>query len=140
MLLGLVFLAPSFLAGQTALTVPFQQHVSVTAAIGAGGTFGTVSVPLGYRLVIEYVSASGSAPTGEKVMLSVQTTVNGDTATYYIPTQVQVSAEGRDTFIGNQMMKIYAESPQVYVQCLRVKPDGTFVQVSFNISGYLIPI
>jgi hypothetical protein len=137
----LVLLTAPFLAAQTVAParIPFQQQVVISIANGGPGGFAPVSVPVGQRLIVEYVSLSGSAPAGQKLSASIQTTVSNATAEYSVGIQVQESADGTDKLMANQMMKIYAEGPEFHVACWRSKSDGP-AQMMFNISGYLEPL
>jgi hypothetical protein len=136
--LTLVLLAAPFLAAQTVAParVPFQQQVVLSIDNGGTGGFSPVSIPAGQRLIVEYVSLSGSVPAGQKLSVSIQTTVSNATAAYSVVTQVQESVDGTDKLVANQMMKIYAEGPEFHVACWRSKVDGP-AQITFNISGYL---
>jgi hypothetical protein len=134
--LTLVLLAAPFLAAQTPARVPFQQQVALSIANGGPGGFSPVSIPAGQRLIVEYVSLTGSAPAGQKLSVSIQTTVSNATAAYSVPIQLQETADGTDKLVANQMMKIYAEGPEFHVACWRTKVDGP-AQMTFNISGYL---
>jgi hypothetical protein len=135
--LPLVLLAAPFMAAQTVAParIPFQQQVVLSIDNGGPGGFSPVSVPAGQRLIIEYVSLSGSAPAGQKLSASIQTTVASATAAYSVVVHVQESADGTDRLVANQMMKIYAEA-EFHVACWRSKVDGP-AQMTFNISGYL---
>lgn len=136
--LTLVLLAAPFMAAQTAAPakVPFQQQVALSIDNGGPGGFAPVSIPAGQRLIVEYVSLTGSVPAGQKLSVSIQTTVSNATAAFSVPIQVQESADGTDKLVANQMMKIYAEGPEFHVACWRTKVDGP-AQMTFNISGYL---
>ena len=134
--LTLVLLAAPFLAAQTPARVPFQQQVVLSIDNAGPGGFSPVSIPAGQRLIVEYVSLTGSAPAGQKMSVSIQTTVSNATAAYSVPIQLQETVDGTDKLVANQMMKIYAEGPEFHVACWRTKLDGP-AQMTFNISGYL---
>ena len=139
----LVLLSAPFMAAQTVAPaparVPFQQQVVLLIANGGPGGFAPVSIPTGQRLIIEYVSLSGSAPAGQMLSASIQTTVSNATAEYSVGIQVRESANGTDKLAANQMMKFYAEGPEFHVACWRSKTDGP-ATMTFNISGYLEPL
>jgi hypothetical protein len=136
----LVLLAAPFLAAQTASTTakvtPFQQQLVLSINNGGTGVFAPVAVPAGKRMCIEYVSMSGSAPTGQRLSASIQTTVGNVSAAYSIVHQVQETTDGIDKLVANQMMKIYAETPELHIAILRAKTDGP-AQITINISGFL---
>jgi hypothetical protein len=136
--LTLVLLAAPFMAAQTVAParVPFQTQVALSIDNGGPGGFSPVSIPAGQRLIVEYVSLTGSVPAGQKLSVSIQTTVSSATAAFSVPIQVQESVDGIDKLVANQMMKIYAEGPEFHVACWRTKMDGP-AQMTFNISGYL---
>lgn len=138
----LVLLAPALVTAQTTVLAgrtPFQRQVTLSAAAGSTGGFAAVTVPPNSRVVIEYVSVSGTVPTGQKLSTCIQTTVQQADAAYWLVTAVQETADGVDRLVGNQTMKVHAEGPEFHVVFWRAKPDGPS-QVTFNIAGYTEPI
>jgi hypothetical protein len=72
-------------------------------------------VPLGKRLVIEYVSAASQMPAGQKLLLvKLQTDVNVNQTPigilhFFTPTLTGRDAIGRDIFVVSQLTRLYAE-------------------------------
>ena len=137
---ALLLAAPLMMAqSATAPKTPFQQQVTMSISTGAAGGFSSVPVPVGKRLIVEYVSLSGTVPAGQKLSAALQTTVGDSTAIYSIVTGIDETADGADKLAANQMMKVYAEGPMLHVVCWRTKTDGQ-AQITLNISGYLEPL
>jgi hypothetical protein len=137
---ALLFAAPLLMAqSSTAPRTPFQQQVTMSISTGAAGGFSSVPVPVGKRLIVEYVSLSGTVPTGQKLSAALQTTVGDSTAIYSIVTAIDETSEGTDKLAANQMMRVYAEGPMLHVVCWRAKTEGQ-AQITLNISGYLEPL
>jgi hypothetical protein len=111
----------------------------MSISTGASGGFSSVPVPVGKRLIVEYVSLSGTVPTGQKLSAALQTTVGDSTAIYSIVTGIDETSEGLDKLVANQMMRVYAEGPLLHVVCWRAKTEGQ-AQLTLNISGYLEPL
>jgi hypothetical protein len=111
----------------------------MSISTGAAGGFSSVPVPVGKRMIVEYVSLSGTVPAGQKLSAGLQTTVGDSTAIYSIVTGVDETSDGLDKLVANQMMRVYAEGPLLHVVCWRAKTEGQ-AQLTLNISGYLEPL
>ena len=104
------------------------------------------SVPLGKRLVIEFVSVSATIGKGEKMHAFIRGGDVFNDAIHPITMNFQVTVASRDLFAGAQLMKMYAE-PGTTVEILvsrrdaadtgAVKPGASF---STSISGYLVDV
>jgi hypothetical protein len=103
---------------------PFQAQV-----FAKGGQCGTVDVPAGKRLVIEYVSADIEDSVTHSIV--IRTTAAGSTVDHYIP--LLGPPEGSTISIASQAVRLYANpSTQVGV-CL----TGLAV---VGLSGYFVPV
>jgi hypothetical protein len=104
---------------------------------GCGGTIYTV--PLGKRLVIEYVSMTASIPVGEVAELRVQTTAGGAGIVHYLPlTAPAVLFNGFGRVSTGQQLRLYVDpGDSVNLEAIRSDSagDGFF---RFSLSGYLV--
>jgi hypothetical protein len=104
-----------------------------------------LTVPLGYRLVVENVSADVQVPIGEKVRLSFTSSVTSNganvTSTTYIPAFFQGTFHGVDHFVVNQPMRVYVD-PSGFTLSISVakttNQDTGFADI--QISGYLVSL
>ena len=117
---------------------PFQKSVVVTLNPGQSGVNVSIDVPEGKMFVIEQVSASGSAPSDQKIDLSLMTHIAPDLTnrTHYLLADRQtISATSH--YKTSQMVKIYADTPYVYARVTRsISPDT--VTFRFTMSGYFV--
>ena len=104
------------------------------------------SVPLGKRLVIEFVSVSATIGKGEKMHAFIKGGDVFNDAIHPITMNFQVTVANRDLFAGAQLMKMYVEAgTTVEILVSRrdaadtgaVKPGASF---STSISGYLVDV
>ena len=97
------------------------------------------TVPLGKRLVIEYVSMGATIPPSQGATLTIDTFAGGAEATHLFPLSppaVPILGTTR-TFLGQQV-RIYADPGKtVLVQALRTSTAGN-ATFEFSISGYLV--
>jgi hypothetical protein len=110
--------------GADAVARPFQREVSIP--LGPRQNTATFHVPEGRQLVIEYVSASANLPFGQDLLVWIETTVNGETATHsLVPSWAnwrRVTAPDHDIIRLRQQLRLYADG-------------GTKVAVSAERSG-----
>jgi hypothetical protein len=120
---------------------PFQQQVDLAMAPGGSATFGFVNIPRGMRLVIQFVSVSGAVPQGQKVNVTLNTTVNNATASYALQTsQVSSATPGTDSILANQMMLVYADNTGMATVLVNRQAGEGICQMSVSVSGYLVDI
>jgi hypothetical protein len=111
----------------------FQIQLGVDLKQSFVGT-NSFAVPAGKQLVIEYVSASGSVPSGESLMYSVTT----GSVQHFIPATQQALDLYRVFFIAGQQTRIYAEpGTTVIVGVLRTGSGGD-ASANISISGSLV--
>ncbi len=151
-ILILIGLVPSTgFADQQKPNEPLQLFYETSASKVEEFDLGTYTVPSGKRLVIQFASAygmidwTGSVPKDEVVTLAIETTVNGQSATYYLtPLEIHYnSAYVSKTYSGNQQMDVYAD-PDTTVT-IKGKVDSSCgngtcadsLTFSISISGYL---
>ena len=112
---------------------PFQQSITGrSTGDGVQATFDVV--PAGKRLVIEFVSALMSLPTGQKIAFAA---VSGNNA-HYLTFSPLSTLNGEDRFVISQPMRLYlnaGENPVVFFTRAAITGD---VKIDASISGYLI--
>jgi hypothetical protein len=123
---------------------PFRKSFQLTIQ-GNNSAGDTLTVPLGFRLVIETITASVDVPVGEKVKLFFTSTVTSNgtpiASTTYVPAFFQGSFGGSDTFYANQPMRVYVDPSgnTLSLDVVKTTANGTgFADVT--ISGYLVPL
>ena len=122
---------------------PFQTSCFVDP-IPVGKGFGncTFAVPAGKRLVIEYASIDGQAPSGQSMSAGIST-VGPSGLNYHVPmTPIGASiSPGFDAFIAGQAVKFYAD-PGTTVTCVATRNSvvGITSGIQFTFSGYLIDV
>ncbi|MCS6953525.1 MAG: hypothetical protein NZM33_11795 [Bryobacteraceae bacterium] len=60
---------------------PFQRELTIS--LGARKNSASFRVPAGKRLAIEYLSVHGELPFGQNLLVELQTTLHGITATHF---------------------------------------------------------
>jgi len=119
---------------------PFQAEFTIDLPPGAGGENASFAVPSGKRLVIEYASARGFAPSGQSLWFSTVTHLNGEPGkTHYLIAQPQGSSGALDAFVAGQQTRIYADAGSHFVRADRDVAANTAV-VHFTISGYMVDV
>jgi hypothetical protein len=115
----------------------FQQKSTVTLNPGQGGVNVGIDIPAGKRLVIEQVSAYGSAASDQRITFSLLTQVLPDTIslTHYLLSD-KVTSGTKNYYTVSQTVKIYADIDVVTRVSRSAAPDtATFF---FTVSGYLV--
>jgi hypothetical protein len=105
----------------------------------AGDTITTV--PIGKRLVLEYVSVRGAVLTGQKMLApGITLTTGGSVVSHYLTTSAfQGVLTGRDVYVSSQEVRLYADQgTEVSGFAYRDSPTGNGANVTFTISGYLV--
>jgi len=90
---------------------PFQAAVEIRVPNGFGGENGSVTVPKGKRLVIEYVSGEAFLPTGQKGLFSVIVSLQGQAAgtRHYLESIPMGKFGAPDYFRAGQVVRLYAD-------------------------------
>src|SRR5262249_53272340 len=115
--------------------------VTVTIDQGFVGQNGFVTVPAGKRLVVEYASARGFVPAGQKIVFSIDTNFDGEDVCefHYVPFTQQFTSGHTPHFIPAGQVLIYADSGSVILRCDRDNANGTGTFI-FTISGHLLDV
>lgn len=139
LLLPILCIAHSGLA-QSPGDTAFQQSIVVDLPDSSAFAFASYTIPRGKRLVIRYLAVSAPVPAGQRFTSSVQTTVLGSSAEYPQVYFAQSNGDGTDQLISAQSLTIQADGDTtVYLQVFRKIPRGR-TQITFVISGDLIPM
>ena len=122
------------------------QEARVKNSTNNDAEFFTYTVPLGKRLVIEFVSVNATIGKGEKMHSFIRGGNGFSDAVHPITMNFQVTVANRDIFVGAQQMRMYAE-PGTTVEILVSRRDAADTgAVSPNavmetsISGYLVDV
>ncbi len=138
-LLSTAFLAHSGFA-QSAADTAFQQAVVVEVPDTSAFAFASYTVPHGKRLVIRYLAVSAPVPVGQRFTSSVQSTVLGISVEFPQLYFTQNNGDGTEQVVSTQALTIQADGDTVvYMQVFRKVPRGR-TQVTFVVSGDLIPM
>ena len=133
-------------------TIPYQGDGLIRIPQGSSFGYSAMSEPLpvGYRLVIEYVSAWVHLPTGQKPVVSVKIAPNDGSgvALAYLPMGAPIAIIspfdplGADEYVGANLIRIYglpaANERRVIAALSRWPTDGE-ARLHMTFSGYLIP-
>jgi hypothetical protein len=109
---------------------------------GTEGQNGSVAVPAGKRLVIEYVSGEAFVPTGQKAVFSVITTIGGASTgmRHYLHTDAMGSFGAPDYFRAGQVVRLYADpGTGVMLRADRDAATGDAL-ARMSISGYFVNV
>jgi hypothetical protein len=123
---------------------PFQVRVDFPINDGTNeGESGGIRVPAGKRLVVEYVSANITLPSGQKVLeVWVITTQNGSAIQHFFSTAFQGTSNIlTGYFTISQQTRLYSDPSAISagIVVFRNALSGSGF-VSFRISGYLIDL
>jgi hypothetical protein len=113
---------------------PFQIAVDVSIPDGSPDGFGTINVPNGKRLVIEYASAIVDSPGPVSFLIFTQD-ASGSSNRQFLTTSVLDFGVVKRSVVG-QVVKMFFEAPQVFVNAERPGTTGSGHGL-FAISGYL---
>lgn len=123
---------------------PFQARIRIDVLDGFEGENVFLDVPAGKRLVIEYASAQGFAPTGQVMFYEVGTLIGAQLSfdqNHAVPVIQQITGSGVGIFIAGQQVRIYADSGPAKVM-LRAARNGSAgpAHAFFSISGYFVNV
>lgn len=117
---------------------PYQASTTITLGAGESGENVGIDVPVGKLFVIEHVSAYGSAPSDQRIDLSIATHISPDNTnrSHYLTTD-RTTGNNRTYYRASQPMKVYGDTPSITTRVARSSsPDS--VTFRFTVSGYLI--
>jgi hypothetical protein len=121
-----------------AVQEPYQKSATVTLSTGESAENLSIDVPSGKLFVIETVTAYGSAPSDQRVSLSLSTHVAPDNSyrSHYLTAERQ-TVNGETYYRATHALKLYADVPNFNVRVERnASPDS--VTFRFTVSGYLV--
>lgn len=121
---------------------PFQYEVEVTVEEGFGGQNAVIPVPVGKLLVIENVSAFGTAPADQRIsQFAILTHVAPDNVYRFHYLQFTKQDNGYGTAneytVSSQQLRLYADTPNAYARVSRVSSTGR-ATFRFVVSGYFV--
>lgn len=127
------------LLGQSANAgIPFQQNSSLSLPAGSGISFIFYDVPVGKRLVIDYVSAWADVAIGEQLRFQIQTSVEGNLVDYRLVHSTMNNGNGSTSLVANQAMRICADGgTRVVLQIFRDQPLSSS-KAGFAFAGTLV--
>jgi hypothetical protein len=114
---------------------PFQVAVDVSIPDGSVDGFGTINVPNGKRLVIEYASAVVDSQAGPVSYLIFTQDASGSSNRQFLTTSV-LDFGAVKRCVAGQVVKMFFDAPQVFVNTERPGTTGRAPGL-FAISGYL---
>ncbi|RYF54141.1 MAG: hypothetical protein EOO29_55595 [Comamonadaceae bacterium] len=136
---------PAAAQGRSARDIPYATNFTITVATNSNGNgvFSPDAVPLNKRLVIEYVSVSVFAQSGDKPSLFLSDLVNGAGRNYWIPLTLVDAAGpgGMEVYRASQLVKLNHDGNGVNgpgAHCGRYYNTYAPVTCSLTISGYLV--
>lgn len=118
---------------------PFHESISFDLPEGfTEVNMPITTVPVGKRLVIEYISAKATLPAGQKLRnLAIRTSLNGNLVYHYL---VQTPTGIFNEYVTGQQVRLYADPNTLpHLSATRNTGDGT-TAVRVSISGYLVDI
>ena len=119
---------------------PFQRVVSIPNPAGSLFAAGNFTVPGGKRLVIEHVSILSAVPPGQKVLLIMNTQVEGQPADHFLLADFQGSFGGTDRFFVSQPIRVYADpGTSVVIRTERTSTGGN-ASYAATVSGFLVDV
>jgi hypothetical protein len=119
---------------------PFQYEAVVTVEDGFQGGNAAIPVPSGKLLVIENVSAHGSAPDSQRIQtFSINTHVAPDNVLrpHYLQFTKQDTGFNSYEYTVSQQTRIYADTPSASAYVFRATSSGT-ATFRFVVSGYFV--
>ena len=119
---------------------PFQYEAVLTIEDGIQGGNAAIPVPSGKLLVIENVSAFGTAPAEQRIQtFSINTHVAPDNVlrSHYLQFTKQDTGFNSYEYTVSQMIRIYADTPSASAYVFRATSSGT-ATFRFIISGYFV--
>ena len=119
---------------------PFQYEAVLTIEDGIQGGNAAIPVPSGKLLVIENVSAFGTAPAEQRIQtFSINTHVAPDNVlrSHYLQFTKQDTGFNSYEYTVSQPIRIYADTPSASAYVFRATSSGT-ATFRFIISGYFV--
>ncbi|MET1022802.1 MAG: hypothetical protein ABWX87_00695 [Pseudoxanthomonas sp.] len=125
-------------AQSMACTKPFQKYGTISLPTYYSGATGSVIVPAGFRLKIEYISASVTIEPSGRPAFQVGLTGSGGYGWFDLPVSQGYNVYDRQT---SQAVSFYAEPNSVVnVTVYRGNAVTTATTGRYMVSGCLIPV
>lgn len=118
---------------------PFKTSGALFSSCSSSCLVALANVPMGKRLVIEYVTASVVAANGEHVLLFVNTTAGGVGGLRPLPLKSQGTFGGDEQFIASENVKMFAD-PGTSIEAKILVDNSTIVQYVVTLDGYLVDV
>jgi hypothetical protein len=119
---------------------PFQYEAVVTIEDGLQGGNASIPVPSGKLLVIENVSAFGTAPASQRIQtFSINTHVAPDNTlrSHYLQFTPRDTGFSSYEYTVSQPIRVYADTPGAAAYVFRATSSGT-ATFRFVVSGYFV--
>lgn len=119
---------------------PFQYEAVVTIEDGLQGGNASIPVPSGKLLVIENVSAFGTAPDSQRIQtFSINTHVTPDNTLrpHYLQFTRRDAGSSSYEYTVSQQLRVYADTPGAAAYVFRATSSGT-ATFRFVVSGYFV--
>ena len=125
---------------RNAIPTPFQHQLSLS--LGGRENSATFAVPEGKLLVIEYVSVGGEVPFGQRLLVALETSVNGESAKHFLvsawPNASWETTTDGDVVRLRQWLRVYADGgTKVKADISRTGAWGGG-SASVTVTGYLV--
>ena len=114
-----------------------QVSCAATGIVFCAGTF-PFTVPLGKRMVIETVTAQLEVPSGQRVLLTGSSVLDGFPTVHSFEAQFMGTFFGNDVFVSTQSFRLYADSqPGFSLRLFRSSSTGEG-RLFATVAGYLV--
>lgn len=114
---------------------PFELEIDVAMSDGQGGENAFFTIPLGKLLVIEQVSAFGTAPSGQKLNFSILSRVLPDLTQR--PKYLSSEQDLQTFRVPSQQVRIYGDA-QAAVRIDRGTSNTGIASATFVVTGHLV--
>jgi hypothetical protein len=119
----------------------FQGNLVINFADGQGLGNGTLAIPAGKRLAIEFISITSSVPADQELVdILLTTTVNGAASDYRLSVQPTGSDASPYKYVAEKLVRLYADSGANLVAIASRTPGNGGANVQIRISGYLVDL
>ncbi len=117
----------------------FQGNLVINFADGQGLSNGSLAIPAGKRLAIEFISITSSVPAAQELVdILLTTTVNGVASDYRLAVQATGSDASPYKYVAEKLVRLYADSGANLVAVASRTPGDGAANVQIRISGYLV--
>jgi hypothetical protein len=114
---------------------PFSQRMDIVCSAGRG--VGTLTVPAGQRLVVDYISADVAVDIGGTALFDVVSYLNGNEVESHLPMHLNGTLLGQSVFSISEKTRIYADSLSTFE--IAILSSGSSCGSIVGIYGHYIP-